>query len=252
MANFQPMKDYMFSLLDELIVKYKLKPPFLDAGCGGGDVVLHLARKGWNGKGIDFSPEAISIAERNLQPFSDVRIERRDVFSERGSYSTIILWDVLEHVEKDSELLSVLSQNLSTRVGGGYLIISVPTNKKEWRWDDKFYGHYRRYDRQEIKDLLSRAGFEVKEYWDFTFPVFWLMRRLYTWLLKDKSLKRSQEKEELTKISTLNDAWDIGRMTFIVNWKIWWKPVFFLQRRFRRTNLGHEALILAQKVSTER
>lgn len=246
------MKDYMFSLLEELIDKYGLKPPFLDAGCGIGDVVLYLARRGWHGKGIDFSPEAISIARQNLSQFPGITVEEKDLFSEHGVYSTIILWDVLEHVEKDRELLSVLSQNLSTREGGGYLIISVPTNKKEWRWDDKFYGHYRRYDRQEIKDLLSKAGFQIIEYWDFTFPVFWLMRRIYTRLLKDRSLKRSQGKEELTKISTLNDAWDIGRMTAVVNWKIWWKPVFFFQRRFRRTNLGHEALILAQKVFTER
>ena len=67
-------------------------------------------------------------------------------------------------------------------------------------------------------------------------------------LLRDKTLNRSQKKEELSKISTLNDAWDIGWMTRVVNWKLWWKPVFFLQRNFKKTTLGHEALILAQKV----
>lgn len=246
------MKEYMLSLLEDLIYKYKLKPPFLDAGCGLGDVVLYLAKKGWYGKGIDFSNEAIAIARQNLKQFSEVTIEEKELFSERGTYSTIILWDVLEHIKKDRELLLILNQNLTTQEGGGFLVISVPTNKKEWRWDDEFYGHQRRYEPEEIKNLLSQTGFAVKEFWDFTFPVFWLMRRLYTWLLKDRSLKRSQEKEKLTKISTLNDAWDIGRMTSIVNWKIWWKPVFFFQRRFRRTNLGHEALILAQKISTER
>jgi hypothetical protein len=151
-------------------------------------------------------------------------------------------------MEKDRELLLILNQNLTTQEGGGFLVISIPTNKKEWRWDDEFYGHQRRYEPEEIKNLLSQTGFAVKEFWDFTFPVFWLMRRLYTMLLRDKNLNRSQKKEELSKISTLNDAWDIGWMTPIVNCKVWWKPVFFLQSYFRKTTLGHEALILAQKV----
>lgn len=248
MANFQPMKEYMFSLLDDLIAKYKLKPPFLDAGCGIGDVVLFLAQKGWWGKAIDFSPESIAIAKQNLKQFTEITVEEQDLFSERGTYSTIILWDVLEHIENDRELLLILNQNLATDEDGGFLVISVPTNKKEWRWDDEFYGHHRRYEPDEIKNLLSQTGFAVKEFWDFTFPVFWLMRRLYTMLLRDKTLNRSQKKEELSKISTLNDAWDIGWMTRVVNWKLWWKPVFFLQRNFKKTTLGHEALILAQKV----
>jgi SAM-dependent methyltransferase len=248
MANFQPMKEYMFFLLKDLIDKYKLKPPFLDAGCGIGDVVLYLAKKGWYGKGIDFSPEAIAIAKQNLKQFSKITIEEKDLFSEHGTYSTIILWDVLEHIEKDRELLLRLNQNLSNQEGGGFLVISIPTNRKEWRWDDKFYGHYRRYEPEEIKDLLAQTGYVVREYWDFTFPIFWLMRGAYTWLLKDKTLKSSQKKEELSKRSTLNDAWDIGWMTSVVNWKFWWKPIFFLQRNFKKTTLGHEALILAQKV----
>jgi len=241
------MKEYMFSLLDDLIAKYKLRPPFLDAGCGIGDVVLYLAQKGWYGKAIDFSPEAIAIAKQNLKQFSEITVEKKDIFSERGTYSTIILWDTLEHTENDRELLSILNQNLTTQEGGGFLILSVPTNKKEWRWDDEFYGHQRRYEPEEIKDLLSQTGYLVREYWDFTFPIFWIMRRLYTWILKDKTLKRDQKPEELTRKSTLNDAWDIGWMTQIVNWKIWWKPVFFLQRNFKKTTLGHEALILAQR-----
>ena len=151
MANFQPMKEYMFSLLDDLIAKYKLRPPFLDAGCGIGDVVLYLARKGWQGKGIDFSPEAIAIAKSNLNQFSEiVTIEEKDIFRERGVYSTIILWDTLEHVKNDRELLIILNQILTTDHEGGFLILSVPTNKKEWRWDDEFYGHHRRYEPEEI------------------------------------------------------------------------------------------------------
>ena len=59
MANFSPWKKYMLELVDEMVVKNNLSQPFLDIGCGNGDVTLHFAQKGWHGMAIDPSITAI-------------------------------------------------------------------------------------------------------------------------------------------------------------------------------------------------
>jgi cyclopropane fatty-acyl-phospholipid synthase-like methyltransferase len=63
MANFPPYKAYIVSSLDELI---ELMPcgPFLDFGCGRGDVALHSARRGWCGTALDSSTQARALAGR--------------------------------------------------------------------------------------------------------------------------------------------------------------------------------------------
>lgn len=45
MANFRPLKEYMFYCLGRCIAQYGLTGPFLEIGCGVGDVSAHLAAK---------------------------------------------------------------------------------------------------------------------------------------------------------------------------------------------------------------
>jgi SAM-dependent methyltransferase len=49
-------------------------------GCGSGREVRHLAEKGWEVTGLDFSPEAIAAARANAGPYAD-RIVLGDFFA---------------------------------------------------------------------------------------------------------------------------------------------------------------------------
>src|SRR6266436_6208912 len=99
MANFRPLKDYMFYCLDRCIEQYSLCDPFLEIGCWRGDVSAYLAAKGWKGSALDYSEAAIAEARQNLEPFPKVSVTRQSLAQASGVYSTIILWDVLEHIE---------------------------------------------------------------------------------------------------------------------------------------------------------
>src|SRR4029077_7317982 len=66
MANFPPLKRYVLRMIDQMIEKYSLRGPFLDAGCGVGDVAAHIARRGWEGLAVDCTPAAVEAARRNL------------------------------------------------------------------------------------------------------------------------------------------------------------------------------------------
>ena len=94
MANFIPLKNYMFYCLEQIIHRYQLEPPFLDVGCGIGDLSCYLAVNNWQGKSIDFSEQAIQKAQINLKDFPLVTVEKKSLFDETEKFKTILMWDI--------------------------------------------------------------------------------------------------------------------------------------------------------------
>jgi len=83
MANFRPLKDYMFYCLDRCIDLYGLREPFLEIGCGRGDVSAYLGAKGWSGLAIDFSDAAIVQAKQNLVQVPNVSVKKQEPYQTR-------------------------------------------------------------------------------------------------------------------------------------------------------------------------
>ena len=197
MANFKPFKHYLLILIDKLVVKHSMTGPFLDIGCGKGDVSQHFAKKGWLGKAIDISPEAIEVTKRTLSDHtSSVSIECADLINIDGKYNTILLCDVLEHIDDDDKFLDSIKMRSHN---GTYVIISVPIFKREWQWDDEFYGHYRRYEVPELIQLLRKRGFHTLDMWDFTFPCFWFLRRVYIFLFPKENFLGDRRRSSLKR-----------------------------------------------------
>lgn len=245
MASFPPLKTYMLSLLDELIERHGLNGPFLDFGSGTGDVAAHVARRGWEGIAVDTSETARALTAAALRPFPRVRVSSE---IDGGPYATALMMDVLEHVPDDRAALA----EVAARQGAdGFLVITVPTNeRREWRWDDDFYGHLRRYEPGALSDILGAAGYRVLEVWDATFPVFWLMRRGYTAIKRRPVLRGSAS--ERTAASASGQAWELGLISSLLSFPTppVWRPIFALQRLFRNhPRAGHEAMVLARRIA---
>ena len=245
MANFLPLKQYMLYCLDRFIERYALTGPFLEVGCGTGDVSEHLARKGWHGRAIDFSPAAIAQARARLARYPDVVVEQRALADVRGTYACIVLWDVLEHIEDDDAALAAVAGLLAP---GGQVLIAVPSNPREWRWDDDFYGHFRRYTVDELARKLAGAGLTAQTFWDFTWPWFWAMRRVYTRLHRPRAA--AVAKLDATRASATHSAWDAGALTRLLDRTArLWAPLHRIQFALFRnaTARGHELFVLARK-----
>lgn len=255
MANFEPLKQYMFLLLDELIRKYNMTAPFLDAGCGRGDVSAFLAQKGWRGSAVDFSDETLDVIVSEMSKYPEVSVRQTDLkyFKSSEKFNTVIVWDVLEHAPDDDAILKSLGGAI---VEGGHLCLSVPYNRREWRWDDNFYGHLRRYEIAELSAKIEKSGLKVVEMWDCTFPVFWILRRIYAATHADPAWKESAKDDEdlrrLTSTSALRNAWGTVGWNGDFPGDILWKPVYWFSRLFRKIMSGHEVMILARKESHEK
>ena len=245
MANFLPLKQHMFYCLDRFVEQYGLHGPFLEIGCGRGDVSAYLAAKGWQGTAIDFSEAAVAQASVNLAPFPQVTVRQQALEDVAGAFDCIIMWDVLEHMEDDRGALRMVERLLRP---GGQLLLAVPSNPREWRWDDDFYGHFRRYTVADMTERLQQAGLAPAAFWDFTFPWFWLMRRMYTRLKSGAPV--AADKEASTKASATVNAWDVGPLSKLLDRSaILWYPLHRLQFRLFRnaTARGHEFFVLARK-----
>jgi SAM-dependent methyltransferase len=244
-ANFLPLKHYMFYCLDRFIDEYGLHGPFLEIGCGKGDVSAYLAAKGWTGTAIDFSAAAIAEATGNLRHFPRVAVKEQMLAEVSGTYDTILLWDVLEHIEDDRQALCDIARLLRP---GGQLLIAVPSNPREWRWDDDFYGHFRRYTIADLTEKLSQAGMEAQVFWDFTYPLFWAMRRIYTRIKAPAA--SAEDRESSTKASATRNAWDLPLVSALLErTAVLWYPIHRIQFRLFRnaTGRGHEFFVLARK-----
>ena len=246
MANFRPLKQYMLYCLDRCIARYNLTPPFLDIGCGRGDVSAHVAAKGWFGKAIDPSASALVQARKTLSTWTRVDVQQTSLVDVQGGYNTIFLWDVLEHIDDDEGALRKIASLLSPN---GHLLISVPSNPREWRWDDEFYGHCRRYTVKDMREKLMRAGMRPILFWDFTYPVFWAMRRMYT-RLKAPPPDLVCDKEVRTMESASVNAWEIPVISAVLSnvplvWPLMYRIQFSCFRK--KVSSGHEMFVLATR-----
>jgi len=235
----------MFYCLDRFIERYGLHGPFLEVGCGRGDVSAYLAARGWQGTAIDYSDAAVAQASVNLAAFPQVTVRRQALADVTGAFDCIIMWDVLEHMEDDRGALRMVERLLRP---GGQLLLAVPSNPREWRWDDDFYGHFRRYTVADMTDRLHGAGLAPAAFWDFTFPWFWLMRRMYTRVKSGAVV--AADKEASTKASATVNAWDMPLVSRLLDrTAVLWYPLHRLQFRLFRhaTARGHEFFVLARR-----
>lgn len=248
MPNFVPFKNYSLRMIDQLVASHGLTGPFLDAGCGRGDVALHLTqRHGWQGQAVDSSDAALGAARLALQGHP-VEVRAADLMTLEGLFHTIVMCTVIEHIKDDRAVLKHLRTCIGGDERGGHLIISMPSNPDtEWRWDDDFYGHYRRYTRQDVEALLNDSGFEMLEFWDYTYPVFWAMRRLYTAFLPERP-PTAEEPEANSASSAMQNAWDMGLITRGITALPIWPLVFRWQERFKQGKAGFEAIALARAI----
>lgn len=242
MANFSPLKSYILFLMDACVKKYAVQHPFLDAGCGKGDVALHFAKKGWHGKAVDSSELAISLARKTLHSHKNVRVSNENLLHETDKYNCVFLLDVLEHEKDDDAMLKKIS---GLTHYGGFLFLTVPVNPEEWGWDDEFYGHYRRYTLDGMNVLLASQGFEVRDIMNITYPFFWLLRKLYLNVFPKKTAEGTPE--ERTKISTLHNAYGKNAFLQALSLHAFWLPVFVIQYMLKHSTRGFELLFVAQK-----
>lgn len=127
----------------------------MDVGCGTGLVVADLVARGCNARGVELGAAPV------IQGLEDRVSTHCDLFAldqeTRERIRVVLLLDVLEHIGDRVNFLRQLHRDLPNC---HTLLITVPARRELWSDYDKHWGHYLRYNRPQLRDELSAAGFK--------------------------------------------------------------------------------------------
>lgn len=91
----------------------------------------------------------------------------------QGRYDGVLACDVIEHVADDHAFVADLADRLTP---GGWLVVTVPAHQHLFGPHDVALGHFRRYSRAALVDLLTDGGFEVTDSGHFFGSLYGLRR----------------------------------------------------------------------------
>lgn len=141
------------------IAKY-LRGDILEVGCGIGNFTKSLIKYGkvWT---IDIDQYFIKETKRKLEKSVEIGygdIEKGKYFFKKKHFDTIVCFNVLEHIKNDETAVGNLNKLLKK---GGILLLILPAHPMIFGSIDMHVGHFRRYEKNKLLELLKSHHFEI-------------------------------------------------------------------------------------------
>lgn len=160
-----------------------------EVGCGHGLVQQQFEER--FGVAVDgFELNLVSL-EQNVSTRG--RLLHYNVSEQRaefaGLYDLVILFDVLEHIERQEEFLNAI-KFLARE--GGHVLINVPALQDLYSQYDRRAGHLRRYALPELESLVRAQGFYIQgsTYWGSPLLPFLWMRKQHLRFVRPENVIR--------------------------------------------------------------
>lgn len=141
----------------------KISGKVLDVGCGAGDILEDLLKKGCEPYGVELNPDSVSICRRK-----GLNVQRGDISTVHfldNYFDTVILWHTLEHLPSPTAALKEIHRILKP---GGTLFIYSPNASgylrrifgKYWvAWHSPF--HFYHFTPADITRLAGTCGYKT-------------------------------------------------------------------------------------------
>lgn len=167
------------NILDRMLTQLGLPSHarILEIGSGTGGNLPMLARYG-QVSALEMDETARTLANQKTGGLFDIRAgycPDQIPFTDQR-FDLICLFDVLEHIPNDVGTLEALKGLLAP---GGRVMLTVPAHPWLWGAHDEYLHHQRRYKAADLRQMLIRAGFNIKRFTYFNtilFPVAALVR----------------------------------------------------------------------------
>jgi SAM-dependent methyltransferase len=234
-------------VFNDLINNLPKTKRFLDIGLGGGNFCLEMAKKGFSGEGIDISDDAVEIAKSKLENYKEkIFIHKQDILNKENDtkYDIIFCFEVLEHIVDDDKAINKIYILLKEN---GFFVFSVPAHQKKWSILDEWAGHFRRYEKNDIKKIMKENLFFIEKIYSYGFPLINILRFILKLIIKNKPL--SANKEENTKKSGIDRTYG-KKFKFLYN-DYFLYPLYLIQKLFTNSDLSSEYLVISKKSITK-
>ncbi len=137
----------------------------------------------------DIEKPYLDILRNRFRRTPTVTVERLDLESQNDvarlathQFDTVVCLNVLEHLEDD---VSALRRMYDLLQPGGRIALFVPADQRLFGTMDVQVGHFRRYSRESLRNVLSAAGFEIEKL------VYQNVIGRFGWWLNGRVLRRS-------------------------------------------------------------
>jgi len=142
-----------------------LRPNIIDIGCGIGNNLSYFIKKG-SVVALDKSVRNINILKRRFPNVPGIQIVEHDI--EAASVPekfcktplSVVCMSVLEHIGNDGRAMANISAVMDQN---STCIIFVPAHKLWFSSIDKKVGHFRRYDEEDLRNLIENSGLVVEK-----------------------------------------------------------------------------------------
>ena len=167
----------------------------VEVGCGAGALLHELATFNVSATGLETSARAQGVA-RAIAEHGAGKQQITDVPDQswEANCDLVCSFDVMEHIEDDDAAIETWSRWLKP---GGHLCLSVPAHRKRWGAGDEWAGHWRRYERQNLIDMLESHDLVIRHVECYGFPLAnlteWQGNRIYKKLLVERGISTKAE-----------------------------------------------------------
>ena len=150
-------KAYNFRTYQLSLIKKYLKGNLAEVGPGNGTNLSYYHKFP---KKIDLyepTKKLCTELKKNFRKNKKISIFNKKLKFKKQYYNTILYLDVLEHIKDDETEILKAFKSLKK---SGFLIINVPAYSHLYSQFDKDVGHYRRYEKKDIKLLCKKLKFK--------------------------------------------------------------------------------------------
>lgn len=171
----------------------------LDIGCGRGEFLYELQKRGCECWGVDLTKSAIRTAKDrfNLQNLFAMKLEEFFQEKELPKFDIITSFEVIEHLDDPLSFIQGIKKHIKPK---GKIILSTPSRERLMRdmyeWDFPPW-HISRWNEKAMSNLFKKINFEISSihYVDQFFHLFELFSEKAQFGLVKKINKPTQNKQ---------------------------------------------------------
>lgn len=242
-----------YLLKRDRILKYLAKKPtgkILDIGCGASAMLLDFKQIGLQPEGLENADEARDVAKHFLKNTNiPLHVTPKENFVSRYDY--LVSCDVLEHIEDDHTAFSEWTTWLKP---GGKVVIAVPAFMSKMGPHDVWAGHYRRYERDTLENLMKAGGIEIESIESFGFPITTVTHTLRHIVAKRSNKSKVDTDDKTAKeINTASSGVDrtLETKLFPIQCSLFGKAIIgsgkWIQSKTVKANIGDGLIVYGTK-----